>query len=89
LDDRVEFEGSAVLWAQYEREPCALVVAFRSGRTYRYRGVPETVFDWLLQARSKGAYVNRLVKDRYPFEDISEPTAGATDLVDALTRSLE
>ncbi|WP_235809618.1 KTSC domain-containing protein [Methanofollis ethanolicus] len=39
---------------------------FRSGRLYRYSGVPAAVYDVLLAAPSHGRYLNASVKGRYP-----------------------
>ncbi len=43
-----------------------LELKFRSGVSYRYFAVPETVVEAFLAAESKGAYFNRHVRDRFP-----------------------
>lgn len=45
----------------------ALDIRFRSGRIYRYHGVPEAVYRALLAAPSKGVYHDRNIKWSYPF----------------------
>ena len=50
----------------YEPSSSELVVTFKSGRTYAYRPVPESVFNALLKASSKGRYFSAFIKDRYP-----------------------
>ena len=87
---KFEFEASAVSWARYSLSTRTLELGFRSGRTYRYFEVPQTVFDWLLQSESKGTYVNRLIKDRYEFEEVHAPSLCAADsLENALSRSID
>ena len=43
-----------------------LELTFRSGTTYRYFAVPQTVVEGFIAAESKGAYFNRHVRDRFP-----------------------
>jgi hypothetical protein len=42
-----------------------LEVEFNSGSIYRYSGVPEHEYEGLLNASSKGRYLNTHIKDRY------------------------
>ena len=43
-----------------------LYVAFNSGGTYRYSGVPVVVYRELMTAASKGEYLHLFIKGRYP-----------------------
>ncbi len=45
-----------------------LQLEFRSRALYWYFGVPPTVHQSLLDAPSKGAYFNRNIRDRFPFQ---------------------
>lgn len=45
-----------------------LELKFRSGATYRYFAVPELVVEGLIAAESKGAYFNRQIRDRFPYQ---------------------
>lgn len=47
--------------------PDALGVTFNSGKTYRYREVPATVFHELLASESVGNVFNKIVRDKYEF----------------------
>ncbi len=47
-----------------------LFVEFRSGSIYVYYGVPKQLYNELLDANSKGIFLNRNIKDIYPFEKI-------------------
>jgi hypothetical protein len=51
----------------YDPESHTLEIHFRSGGIYRYRGVPQSAFDGLLAATSKGRYFDRQIKNRYRF----------------------
>lgn len=45
-----------------------LELRFRSGVTYRYFAVPQTVVAGFIAAESKGTYFNRHVRDRFPYQ---------------------
>ena len=45
-----------------------LEVEFHHGAVYRYLGVPPTVHEALMAAESMGAFLNREVRDTYPYE---------------------
>jgi hypothetical protein len=51
-----------------------LQLEFRSRALYRYFGVPAEVYEGLLQARSKGRYFNREIRER--FRHVCVVTAG-------------
>lgn len=51
----------------YDAANGELSVVFRSGRRYVYRGVPETVYQRMRAAFSKGEFFNLHVRDRYRF----------------------
>jgi hypothetical protein len=48
-----------------------LDLEFRSGATYRYFAVPQSVFEALLAAESKGAFFNRNVRNRFPYQRLA------------------
>ena len=48
-----------------------LELEFRSGAIYRYFAVPHAVFDGLIVAESKGAYFNRYVRNRFPYQSLA------------------
>jgi KTSC domain len=71
MDEAVErrpIESSRLAAVGYSQEHGVLEVEFRSGRVYRYFAVPAKVYEGLLKADSKGAYLNRFVRNVYPFE---------------------
>lgn len=59
---------SAFIWFEDRSGVPQLDVRWReSGKVYRYRGVPEDVYRRLLDAGSRGAFINREIKPVYPF----------------------
>jgi KTSC domain len=53
----------------YEHAKKVLEVEFRSGpRVYRYYGVPRRVYNELMTAESKGAFVNQVIKT-FPYRE--------------------
>jgi hypothetical protein len=49
----------------YDPQTCVLKIQFKQGRTYDFCGVPQHVFDGLLNAGSHGGYYNDHIRDRY------------------------
>ena len=84
---RKPLASTAVLSAGYDPTTQELELEFRNGRIYRYTGVGQGVYDFLLRAPSKGGYVNRMVDGRYPHEEISVAPP-EQDLTRALRASL-
>ena len=84
---RVPLDSKAVVSAGYDAETKHLELEFRNGRVYRYSGVPPGVYDFLLRARSKGGFVNRMIDGHYPHREVSEELP-EQDLFAALQASL-
>ena len=47
-----------------------LEVEFRSSRVYQYYGVPANLYEEIMQAPSKGQFLNTHIKDRYSFSRV-------------------
>jgi len=65
---RKPIASSAISSVGYDPEASVLEVEFRSGAVYDYFKVPPKVYKALLKAPSKGSFVSRRIRDRYPFE---------------------
>jgi KTSC domain-containing protein len=63
-------ESGAIAAMGYDTGAQELYVRFAGGGTYAYSGVPEMVYRILLNADSKGAYLNKVVKPRYPCREL-------------------
>jgi len=55
----------------YDSISRVLEIAFHSGGVYQYSNVPESIYQGLLSASSKGTYFNSHIKDRYTCHQIS------------------
>jgi hypothetical protein len=69
-DLRISVASSVLASVQYSID-ASLVLQFRSGAIYRYFAVPETVFQALIAAESKGTYFNRNLRNRFPYQRIA------------------
>ena len=64
---RTHVDSSAISSVGYDERSSVLEVEFNSGVVYDYYDVPSRVYRDLLRAASKGRFVSRRVRDRYPF----------------------
>lgn len=64
---RNHVDSSAISSVGYDERSSVLEVEFSSGAVYDYYNVPPRVYRDLLKAPSKGSFVSRRVRDRYPF----------------------
>ena len=55
----------------YNRQSHCLRVEFVSGMVYDYKNVPEKIYNAMKKSFSKGTFLNRYIKDKFPFEKIS------------------
>ena len=63
-------QSRMLIAAGYDRRLRILEVTFRTGGTYRYKGVPSSQYDGLMSADSKGKYMHRHILGRYPCERV-------------------
>jgi KTSC domain-containing protein len=55
----------------YDASTRVLEVQFRSGSVYQYSDVPASVHRALMMASSHGSYLNRYVKGRFRYRQVS------------------
>ncbi|HWM90543.1 MAG TPA: KTSC domain-containing protein [Thermoanaerobaculia bacterium] len=65
---RRSVSSSAIASIGYDPEMKMLEVEFSSGAVYDYYGVSRKVYEALMEAESKGQFLSRRIRDRYPFE---------------------
>ena len=65
--------------AAYDASAQLLRLEFRSCAVYSYFGVPPAVHQALLAAPSKGAYFNRNIRGRFPFQRQTDAGQHRTD----------
>lgn len=67
-----EFESTSVISSNIEEigqsklNPEVIRIKFKGGATYEYTGIPEEIYEDLLDAESKGKFINRHIKT-YPY----------------------
>lgn len=49
-----------------------LLVEYKSGTKYRYKGVPKNTYDDFMNAESKGRFMNESVKGKFEYERLSD-----------------
>lgn len=65
--ERTSVTSSDINTVGYDSETQTLEVEFIKGGVYQYSGVPAGEHDALMNADSKGKYLNANIKGRYPF----------------------
>jgi prevent-host-death family protein len=55
----------------YDATTQTLEIEFRNGHVYQYHGVEAETFEQLMNARSKGQFLNAHVRNSYPFSRVS------------------
>lgn len=64
---RKPVDSSSLVSVGYDPKRRILEIEFEGGGVYDYLGVPPEVFAALMEAPSKGAYVNDVVKEGFRF----------------------
>ena len=57
--------SSAIDWIDYNKSTQELYITFKSGKTYTYYGVPESIYLSFLDASSKGRFFRKNIMDEY------------------------
>jgi hypothetical protein len=72
---RVPLQSTSLASALYDPLQHCLEIEFRSGERYLYFQVPPPCYQQLLQADSKGSYFNRYIRNRFPYQHLSNSSA--------------
>ena len=67
MPDMIYVDSTNIEAIGYDGDAQDLHVRFVGGGTYLYHGVPRSVFDELMNAPSKGSFLNRELKGVYTF----------------------
>lgn len=73
---RVPVRSTTLRSVGYDKATRTLEAEFRTGRVYRYRGVPPELWLSLLATPSKGKFFNLLIRDRFAFSAVRGGRAG-------------
>jgi len=68
--DRTPVRSSNISSVGYDASSRILEVEFHSGGIYQYPGIPETVYQGLMRAISKGTYFHDHIKGRYSYKQV-------------------
>lgn len=68
---RQSVSSSNISAVGYDTSTSILEVKFHSGGTYRYSGVPVSIYNGLMSASSHGTFLHVYIKDKYPCSKIS------------------
>ena len=71
----VQLQSKTLASALYHPRRRQLELEFCSGKRYIYFQVPRQRYQELLRADSKGRYFNRNIRNCFPFQDLSTPSA--------------
>lgn len=64
---RIPVTSTNIKEVGYDVESSTLEIVFKDGGTYRYEGVPQSVYNGLITAGSAGQYFHRVIRDKYRF----------------------
>jgi hypothetical protein len=64
--ERITVQSSNIISIGYDSTSSTLEVEFTSSGVYQYFGVPENVYQDLMNASSKGKYFAQNIKNVYP-----------------------
>jgi len=67
MPEMIYVDSSNIEAIGYDGDSQELHIRFLSSASYIYHGVPRQVFDELVNAPSKGSFLNREVKNVYKF----------------------
>ena len=69
---RLSVESACIASVAFSVEENTLQLEFRNGLAYEYFGVPAALYTDLLSTQSKGAFVTRFIRGRFPFRRLGE-----------------
>ena len=68
----VKVESSNIAAVGYDTSFGNLIVEFKNGNKYQYKKLPYELYENLLQAESKGRFVNENIKGKFEYGRIVE-----------------
>jgi hypothetical protein len=63
--------STVVSYMHYYPESSTLRIGFVSGMVYDYKDVPEKVYQEMKKSTSKGTFLNKYIKERFPYKKVS------------------
>jgi hypothetical protein len=68
--ERISVNSSNVSSVGYDADSQTLEIEFNNGGVYQYSGVPESVYEGMMGADSKGKYFHANIKNTYPYSKL-------------------
>ena len=68
--ERIPVNSSNISSVGYDPDSQTLEIEFNNGGVYQYSGVPESVYDGMMGADSKGKYFHANINKTYPFSKL-------------------
>jgi len=68
--ERKPVESSNLRSVGYEAGRQVLEVEFVNGSIYQYTGVPEQIYNGLMNTESQGAFFSKAIRNKFPFSRI-------------------
>jgi hypothetical protein len=65
--ERTPVTSSNLASVGYDEDSQSLEVEFKGGALYTYTGVPQSEYEGLINADSKGGYFSAHIRNNYPF----------------------
>ena len=69
--DKGAVASTSVAAIGYDDSTQTLEVEFLKGSVYQYYGVPKHMHERIMQAASKGAFLNTYIRDSYPYSRVA------------------
>jgi hypothetical protein len=67
----VDKESSAIDYIKYNKRNKILEIKYKQRGTYQYAPVPEKVVEKMLEARSKGKFLNKFIKNKFRYRKVA------------------
>ena len=68
--ERISVNSSNVSSVGYDADSQTLEIEFNNGGVYQYSGVPESVYQGMMGADSKGKYFHANIKNTYSYSKL-------------------
>ena len=68
--ERIPVDSSNINSVGYDPQSETLEIEFHSGGIYQYSGVPEHVYEQMIEASSKGQFFHAYIRDQYPYSRV-------------------
>lgn len=62
--------STAIKWFRYSKDKKTLIINFITDKTYKYKDVPEKIYEQFSKCTSKGRYFNFNIRDKYEYEEV-------------------